>query len=142
MKRIILVVVLVALLVPGVLWAQDEGVTLEGLAEEVTSIAERLTKLERLFSPPTPMTGKGNCIIAENEGLHPTTTAAYMALFNNQLPDPSVRGVLVDPDGVILIVHSVDWDSMYVMEYWIDCEFQNHSKFWEEDYRGNVTIVE
>ena len=142
MKRIILLVVLVALLVPGVLWAQDEGVTLEGLAEEVVSIVERVSKLERVFFPPTPMTGKGNCIIANNGGLHPTTTAAYMGLFNNQLPDPSVKGVLVEPDGVIRIVHSVNWDSMYVMEYWIGCEFQNHSKFWKEDYRGDVTIVE
>ena len=45
MKRYLIIISVLAVLVPGALLAQDE-LTLEGLAEQLTALAERVSKLE------------------------------------------------------------------------------------------------
>lgn len=45
MKRYLIIISVLAVLIPGVLLAQDE-LTLEGLAEQLSALAERVSKLE------------------------------------------------------------------------------------------------
>ena len=66
MKRnLILLVVLLALLVPAALWAQEEGITLEGLAAQITSLtravsshSERIAAIETAIAPTAIATPK------------------------------------------------------------------------------------
>ena len=96
MKRFLMIaVVVIAIIMPAMTWAQEEGLTLEGLAEQVTGLVERVEMLERLYSPDAVMDGEGSCQIAigmgglfggTRGGMHPTTVAAYMAISENQVP--------------------------------------------------------
>ena len=45
MKRYLIIIFVLAVLIPGALLAQDE-LTLEGLAEQLTALAERVSELE------------------------------------------------------------------------------------------------
>ena len=45
MKRYLIIISVLAVLIPGALLAQDE-LTLEGLAEQLTALADRVSKLE------------------------------------------------------------------------------------------------
>lgn len=64
MKRnLLLLVVLLALLTPAALWAQGEGITLEGLAAQLTSLTravsshtERIAAIETAIAPTTTAT--------------------------------------------------------------------------------------
>ena len=150
MKRMIVVVVLLALLVPGVLVAQEE-LTLEGLAEAVAGLTERIEVLERLYTPTAVIDEEGNCQLAvgaslfgANGGMHPTTVAAYMKLSENQVPQHIEIGAvhLVPGVGVAITLHARRPLDVQVIEYWSGCEFQSHSRFWEEDYSGNVTYLD
>ena len=51
MKRTVVIVVLLALLIPGVLAAQDE-ITLESLAETIAALTERVDTLESVMIGP------------------------------------------------------------------------------------------
>ena len=46
MKRIIGIVVVIVALIPAALWAQDEGLTLEALAETVAGLVTRIEAVE------------------------------------------------------------------------------------------------
>ena len=144
MKRYLVIVVMLALLIPGVLWAQGEGVTLESLTEQVVNITSRVQALERLYMPSNFIEDDGSCVLAFDDSLHPSTVVAYMAISGNIIPDSaSIHTVYILPDSVIAITFNVDlWNDEYVTEFWNSCEFQSHSKFWHEDVRGNRTLLE
>ena len=62
MKRITRITTVVALfaLLPAALWAQDEELTLAGLAEQITALTDRVTAVEAKLEPIT--TGGGVCV--------------------------------------------------------------------------------
>ena len=51
MKRTLIVIALLTLLIPGVLLAQEE-LSLEGLADQLKALEERLGALEAMFADP------------------------------------------------------------------------------------------
>ena len=154
MKRFLMIaVVVVAIVMPAMTWAQEEGLTLEGLAEQVTGLVERVEMLERLYSPDAVMDGEGSCQIAigmgglfggTRGGMHPTTVAAYMAISENQVPAAiGIGSVRYTSEGETAIIFGISTPlKANVIEYWNGCEFQSHTRFWEEDYSGNVTYLD
>ena len=145
MKRLVLLVAaLVVLSTPVGLYAQNEGLTIEGLAGQLSSLVSRVELLEKLHFPQTPTNDDGACLLAANGGLHPTTTAAYMGLSDNQVPDDThVEMVEFSQNGSTAITINVDmWDDIYVIEFWNGCEFDSHSRFWEQNYDGTKTWIE
>ena len=158
-RMLIVLVVLVGLVVPVGVWAQEEGVTLEGLAERVMGLDGRVEALERLYKPAAVMDDEGNCQLAVGEvdfmdgdgGMHPTSVATYLVLSDGLVPESvSIRSVSFTPEGLVAVRLQV-YDrpdtgrlqeyGTHVIEYWDGCEFQFHSSFWEEDHRGNVTYL-
>ena len=145
----IIMLVVVALLLPVAVLAQEEGITLEGLAEQVETLGKRVSGLEkdvrlskRLYTPPAVRADSGECLLAASESRHPSTVAAYMALTESQISDSVYFAAVWDTPGgetsIILRAYGNGTDA-YVAEQWGGCEFQSHSRFWEEDYNGNVT---
>ncbi len=154
MKRILMIaLVIIAIAMPAVIWAQEEGLTLEELAEQITGLVERVEALESLYMPDAVMDGEGSCQIAigmgglfggTRGGMHPTTVAAYMAISENQVPAAiAVGSVRYTSEGEIAITFGIPTPlKANVIEYWNGCEFQTHSRFWEEDFSGNVTYLD
>ena len=145
-KPLVIGIVVLVMLIPGVLLAQDEGITLEGLAKQVTSLAGRVERLERLYMPP-PITDKdGNCQLAAEGAMHPSTQAAYQAIAKNQVPiHVQVKSIFIVPgEGIAIELETFhqELEDAHVTEYWSGCEFQSHSRFWAEDYRGNKIWIE
>lgn len=156
-RVLMVVVVLVSMALPVVAWAQQEGLTLEGLAEQVLELTERVEALERLT---TAIVVDGDCQLAVGKvswadgdgGMHPATLAAYLKFSDGVYPDSiSIRSIRLTDDGYVAITFETK-DSpdtgvfeeygSYVIEYWEWCEFRAHSEFWEEDYDGDVTYLE
>lgn len=151
-KRILMIaIVVIAIGLPTMTWAHEEGSTLEDLAEQVAGLVERVVALENLYMPDAVMDGEGSCQIAIGGGLfggrggmHPSTVAAYMAISENQVPAAiAVGSVRYTSEGEIAITFGIPTPlKANVIEYWDGCEFQSHSRFWEEDFSGNVTYLE
>ena len=148
----IIMLVVIALLLPVAVLAQEEGITLEGLAEQVETLGKRVSGLERdvrlskrLYTPPAVRADSGECLLVASESMHPSTVAAYMALTENQISDSVYFAAVWDTPGgetsIILRVYGNGTDA-YAAEQWRGCEFQSHSRFWEEDYNGNVTYLD
>ena len=164
MKRfLVIAVVIIAIVIPAMTWAQEEGLTLEGLAEQVTGLVERVKALERMLSPSAVVDSDGNCVLAVGNtqfsdanwdgGMHNSTLLSYTTLSDGKVPKQiMIRSVKLLPDGQVAIELMTYQDKggdssfseydAYVTEYWNGCEFQSHSPFWEEDHRGNITILE
>ena len=161
MKRFLMIaVVVIAIVMPAMTWAQEEGLTLERLAEQITGLVERVGALESFYMRSAIMDDEGACQVAIGEvdwtdgdgGMHPTSLAAYLSLSDGVVPrNISIRSIKSTPEGLIAIEFETydepgtglfnEYGS-YVIEYWSGCEFQSHSRFWEEDYSGNRVWVE
>lgn len=164
MKRTMMVLaVVLALALPVSVWAQSEGLTLEGLAQQVASVVERVEAIERLLLPSPVTDIDGNCMLAAGDALrssenwdgalHPSTLLAYTSLSNGKFPEEvTIKSVKVTPDGQIAVElvteQSPSRDSSFreygafVVEYWNGCEFQSHSRFWEEPYGGGIVYLD
>ncbi len=154
MKRFLMIATVVfAIAVPAMTWAQEEGLTLEGLAEQVAGLVERVVALENLYMPDAVMDGEGSCQIAigmgglfggTRGGMHPTTVAAYMAISENQVPAAiTIGSVRYTAEGETAVTFGITTPlKANVTEYWNGCEFQSFSRFWEEDFSGNVTYLD
>ncbi len=161
MKRFLMIaVVIIATVMPAVIWAQEEGLTLEKLAEQITGLVERVEALESIYIRSAIMDDASACQLAVGEvnwtdgdgGMHPTSLAAYLSLSDGVVPRSiSIRSVKSTSDGLIAIefetydepgTGSFNEYGSYVIEYWSGCEFQSHSRFWEEDYSGNQIWLE
>lgn len=160
MKRMWLLLVVLTVLVPATLWAQADGLTLDELAETVAGLTGRIEVLERLYSPAAITTRDGGCQLAIGEtfasdmdgGLHPSTTAAYLALSGGLLPrQVQIESVSISFDGITTIEMTTwqdtsagvfDYPYAYVVEYWDGCEFQSHSRFWKEGIMGSTEFFD
>jgi len=143
MKRTLTIIGLLALLIPGALWAQDE-LTLEGLAENLASMEDRLAGLEAIFanpwSPDVVYTDDGVC----HSPLHFTTSSILGGEVRQETADAyrATYGASIAPSDVYLrgISFEVEGDHVYlkygkgnrvVVEKWAHCEFLGHSD-WED----------
>lgn len=148
MKRIISITIVVVLfaLLPVALLAQDE-ITLEGLAETVAGLTERIEAIENLFSDPwspeivytddgicqSPLHSKGRYSRSIKGEVRQETADAYRTQY----------GVSIDPDDDVYLssisfaVHTnhvyIEYtkDERRVVEKWAHCQFLGHSE-WEE----------
>jgi len=149
MKRLLVMAALLAVLVPGALWAQEE-LTLESLAEGLAGLVTRVEAIEGLFanpwSPEIVYTDDGICQsplhaevdnmfgrIPMEETIHQKTADAYRAQFGTSV-DPARARLMslrfsVDSSEVYIAYELSD---KYVVETWAHCEFLGHSE-WEAE---------
>ena len=148
MRRITRITIVVALfaLLPMALLAQDE-ITLEGLAETVAGLTERIEAIEGLFadpwSPEIVYTDDGIC----QSPLHNSLDGFFSILsatIHQETADAyrSTYGISIDPSSVHLegisfgvgsshVYLKYSKDNREVVEKWAHCEFLGHSK-WDE----------
>lgn len=143
MKRHLIIIALLAVLVPGVLLAQDE-LTLEGLAgqvaelvENVADLAKRVATIEAVWTGPGSISLQdGDCVIALDDSLQDETVLKFKERYDEWLDVDSVDIVQVhylSETGHIAVVHEEFWEDKYVIETWDGCEFLGSSDWWEED---------
>ncbi len=145
MKRTLIIIAVLALLVPGALLAQDE-LTLEGLAETVAGLVERIEAVEELFADPwspeivytddgicqSPLHDRGRYSSSIGAEIRQETADAYRVQY----------GASIDPADVSLssIFFATHTNHVYleyrksekrVVETWAHCQFLSHSE-WED----------
>jgi len=125
------VAILVAFSVSQV-FAQSE-LTLEGLAEQVVSLVQRVEALESLWDGPGSVAlDGGGCVIVTGT-LQRETAIKYYDQFE-EFPDRIlIETVAIQPEeNKIAVLYTTLWGHEWAWEYWIDCEFVGSSD-WERD---------
>lgn len=134
MKRNCIIIVLAALLIPGVMLAQDE-LTLESLSEQLTALTERVTTLESIFEGPGSVEIDDTCIIGgyneTEQQVQDQTVLNYKKEFD-QFPAVEylrIYSVSFKPDsGEIIVVYrdTDNWSELVlVSEIWNGCELSS-----------------
>ena len=144
MKRTLFFIGLLVLLIPGALLAQEE-LTLEGLADQLTALEDRLGTLEAIFADPwspdliymddgvcqNPLHSKrerGDFIQME---IRQETADAYRTQYGTSI-DPSgdvyLSSISFDVDSSDIYIQYTTNDRT-VMERWAHCEFLDHSEW-------------
>lgn len=144
MKRILILIALLATLAPTLLFAQDD-VTLESLDDKLRALStdlvilvkelgkldDRVTDLEAAQIVPA-----GDfCVVSANTGLHgptgfqlrPETLDRYVNTFGELPEGISLQDSRIFPESGILEMRYVVLDSMYdieIVERWHNCEFK------------------
>lgn len=139
MKRTIIIVVLLALLIPGVLAAQDE-ITLESLAETVTALTERVDTLESvLIGPGAIELADGACQIAGDGGIQNETVIEWQTQRGEwpNVDQMRVASVVLNEDGTMTVAYVFSFTQEHIEEIWQDCEFVSTGDWYEIDWEGN-----
>ena len=145
MKRALIIIVLLALLIPGALLAQGE-LTLENLAEQLTALEVRLGALEEMFADPwSPNVIYMDDGVCQNPLHSKRERGDFIQMEIRQETADAYRtqyGTSIDPSGSVYlssISFDVDSSNVYiqyttnnrtVVEKWAHCEFLGHSE-WE-----------
>ena len=135
MRKRLLTLAFVSILVAfsvSQVFAQGE-LTLEGLAEQVTSLVQRIEVLESLWDGPGSLAlDDGGCIIATGE-LQRETAIKYYDQFEEFPGSIKINTVAIQPEeNKVAILYSDVWENEWAWEYWDDCEFAGSSD-WERD---------
>lgn len=128
-----LAVFLAFLIVPAVVLAQDEDLTLAGLAEQLTALADRVTAIEARLAPTTE---DGACVQYSGKHLQRETTTAYLDAFDEDMDSNQLilRSVRYDTEAGLTNYHfELIFDDRLVIERWRGCEFAGHSEWIEEE---------
>ena len=137
---VIVVAVLLATFAGGVV-AADEELTLAGLAEQLTELAERLTVIESQLTPNAFVDEDGNCRLALRDRLHATSLTKFLDKYpDSDMPDSvSIENVYVVPGTGIAITFLVRGspNSRLITEFWSGCDFVSTSDWWAVDWMGN-----
>lgn len=138
MKRNLIIVAVLALIVPGVLLAQDE-LTLEGLAETVAGLVERIEAVESILSGPGAIAVDGGCQIAGDGGAQNETVVKWQELRGEwpNVDQMRVSSVTLNEDGTTLVVYQESFTNEYIEELWNACEFSGTGDWYELDWEGN-----
>ena len=133
MKHIVRITIVVALfaLLPAALLAQDE-LTLEGLAEQITALTDRVTAVEAKLEPLT--TDGGVCVQYAKGQLQRETITKYLDAFEENVGSlVSLKAVHHDTENGITIYHFDEgFTDRSVTETWRGCEFLDVGE-WEEE---------
>ena len=127
MRKRLLVLSFVAMLVTfsvSQVFAQSE-LTLEGLAEQVTSLVQRVEALESFWeSKGSRPLDDGACVIAEGE-LQRETAFKFYDQYEKFPENVTIKYVVVVPkENMVTVTYTEGWDEgRYSRERWIDCEF-------------------
>ena len=130
---VILVAVLLATLA-SIATAQDEELTLQGLADLIIALTTRVEAIEETLTPP--ITADGDCILFfSSSPLQRETITKYISAFEEE-PGPLIALKAVyynDETGLTTMQFSEGFmSSRKVTESWNSCEFAGSSE-WLED---------
>ncbi len=146
MKRTFIIIGLLALLIPGALLAQED-MTLDGLADQLKAMEERLGALEAMFADPwSPDVIYMDDGVCQNPLHSKRERGDFIQMEIRQETADAYRtqyGTSIDPSGNVYlssISFDVDSSNVYiqyttnnrtVMEKWAHCKFLDHSE-WED----------
>ena len=130
------IIVTVLLTSVAVVWAQDEELTLAGLAEQLTALVERVTAIEERLEPVT--TEDGVCILLTDDfDINPETATKFLDTFDALPDDPRLIGAEYNTEtGRIgfLYRETSDYSNLkFVTEYWEGCQFAGSSDWTQEE---------
>ncbi len=136
MKRFTRIAIAVALfaLLPAALWAQDEELTLAGLAEQLAALTDRVTAVEAKLEPIT--TDGGVCVQYAKGQLQRETVTKYLDAFDENIESShiSLDAVHYDIEEGLTIYHfSQLFADRTVTETWRGCEFLDVGEWVEEE---------
>ena len=143
MKRVKFVVASLAclaslwLVVPGLLLAQGE-LSLEGLAERMQALMDRVDAIEALWVNSEPLVmADGSCVIGYEGGPHDATVLKFKSAFDEWPNTDNIRvfAVAVDPEtGTVSLQYETLYDNQFVIEMWQGCEFLGTTDWWQGRY--------
>ena len=129
---LILVAILLAT-IAGAAVAQDEDLTLAGLAEQLTALVTRVDAIEAQIAPLT--TADGVCIQYTSGQIQRETATKYFDAFDENLKAGNVtlRAIRYDTEAGISIYHFEQYfEHQAVTETWRGCEFVGSSDWIQE----------
>ena len=129
-RKSVLVTVILALLllIAGPVLAQEE-VTLEGLAEQLAALVDRVGAIEEKIGFPDT---RDECWIAFHDKISRESLTAYFETFDSDHPPPMrIVSVARNGDRVTVKFITAFNKSRYVEEYFDGCEFVGHSDWWD-----------
>ena len=146
MKRVTIIIALLALLSPAALLAQEE-LTLEALRDALVSFSElyeeryinltqRVEILEaRLPKLDAPINDQGWCVLGGEGRLHASSLEKYRDKWG-EWPDAEdifIAHLLFNPDeNRIGIIYSDLYEDRYIHEFWEGCKFIGSSEWFEK----------
>ena len=79
--------IVIVLFTPSLLWAQEEGLTLEGLAERISTLTSRVSDLEDHLAKGAVVDSEGRCIVMQGtKTIQPESATKYWDTYGI-LPD-------------------------------------------------------
>ncbi len=125
------------LVVPGLLLAQGD-VSLEGLAERLQALTERVDAIEALWIDSEPLVmADGTCITGSDGGVQDATVLKYKTAFDEWPNTDNIRifAVAHDPEtGIVGLQYEALYNHEFVIEFWQGCEFLDSTNWWEGRY--------
>ncbi len=137
----VIVLALVIIVPAAIALAQDEELTLAGLAEQLTALVTRVDAIESRLTHGAHVDDDGNCRLAVTDRLHATSIVEYLEKY----PDSDTPGriaiasvYIVPGTGIAVTFGPISESSTYrhITEYWSGCEFLNTSGWWATDWQG------
>ena len=135
-KQLAMGIVVLALFVPSVLLGQEEGLTLEKLAERISALTNRVVSIEEQLARGALVDSEGRCIVMQDTlTIHPESATKYWDTYGI-LPD-KIRLDLIYFDTATGLTGFVIRENpeylgryKYVTEFWDGCEFVKSSDWW------------
>ena len=137
--RIVVLVMVAVLALGGMAWAQEEGVTLDKLAEEIAGLARRVERIESIWAGPGAIEVVGGCVIGMPDHLQDETVMKYKEQFDEWLDTNSVWPIEIRHEsgsGYTVIVYADDigmFADYFVAETWEGCEFVGSTDWYDEE---------
>ena len=132
----VLVAIVILLAFGGGVAIAEEEITLQGLADQISALMERVDALEAMWEGPGAIyLSDDTCEIGRNGEIQDATVLKYKETWDEwpDLDDIDIYQVVYDSDSNrIGIVYEDFWDDRYVTEVWNGCEFIDSSDWWEE----------
>lgn len=139
MRKVLFAIMIVLLVVPAVVLAQEAEMTMEDLAGRIADLTERLERVELLFHGPGAIEVDGGCVIGMPDHLQDETVLKYKEKFDEWLDTNSIWPVEIRNDtktGNTTIVYTDDigmFADYQVEESWSGCEFLGSTDWYEID---------
>lgn len=144
-KTIVIACLLIAFSIPAVMYAQEEELTLAGLAEQIAALAARVDKLESIFAVGRPVVDENGCTLVKyapgDAGVSSIkiplvqveTMVSYREKFSQNLEELDIVQIDLSKDGTIMLTYTSehDYDDYTISEVFQGCEF-SHLTEWSE----------